>query len=130
MAVTAIHTLVYSDDPAATRAFFRDVLRWPFVSDDGDDPTQWLIFGTGQSELGVHPTSTVHEGREWSAPRHHQISVMCDDLDSTIAELRGRGAEFSGDPRDMGFGVGVMLVVPGADDLLLYEPRHTVAYDR
>ena len=26
--ITAVHTLVYSDDPTATRAFFKDVLRW------------------------------------------------------------------------------------------------------
>ncbi len=33
--ITAVHTLIYSDDPAATRAFFRDVLTWPFVADEG-----------------------------------------------------------------------------------------------
>jgi hypothetical protein len=30
----------------------------------------------------------------------------------------------------MGFGIGVNLKVPGADDMLLYQPRHAVAYDR
>ena len=33
--ITAVHTLIYSDDPAATRAFFRDVLELPWVSDAG-----------------------------------------------------------------------------------------------
>ena len=138
--ITAIHTLVYSDDPTATRAFFKDVLRWPFVSegergDDGvggagtggDDPAEWLIFGTGPSELGVHPTSGG-PGEDWSAPRHHRIAVMCDDLDATIADLTGRGAQFEGEPRDMGFGRGAGLRVPGADDMLLYEARHATAY--
>lgn len=141
--ITAVHTLVYSDDPAATRAFFKDVLRWPFVSEGaaGDegvggegtgsaDPADWLIFGTGPSELGVHPTSGEHGGDKWSAPRHHQISLMCDDLAATIDELTQRGAVFTGAPQDMGFGRGAMLQVPGADDILLYEPRHAVAYDR
>ena len=140
--ITAIHTLVYSDDPAATRAFFKDVLRWPFVSEGaqgdegtggdgtgGDDPGAWLIFRTGPSELGVHPTAGEDDGREWMAPRHHSISVMCDGLDVTIADLSERGAEFAGEPRDMGFGRGVLMHVPGADDVLLYEPRHATAYD-
>lgn len=131
--ITAVHTLVYSDDPTATRAFLKDVLRWPFVSEDapGDadaDPSQWLIFGTGPSELGVHPTSGEHEGQSYSSPRHHQISIMCDDLDATMNELSARGANFNGEPMEMGFGRGAALVVPGADDMLLYQPHHATAY--
>ncbi len=140
--ITALHTLVYSDDPTATRRFFKDVLRWPFVSEGdqgdagiggsgtgGDDPAEWLIFRSGPSELGVHPTSGVHEGTQYSAPRQHSIAVMCDDLDATVAELRERGAEFAGQPDDMGFGRGVLVRVPGADDMLLYQPQHATAYD-
>ena len=139
--ITAIHTLVYSDDPTATRAFLKDVLRWPFVSEGargdagvggagtgGDDPADWLIFATGPSELGVHPTFEVYEGREWQAPRHHSISIMCDDLDATVSELAARGAEFTGRAQEMGFGRGIMLRVPGADDMLLYQPQHATAY--
>src|SRR5918993_2161616 len=120
--ITAIHTLVYSDDATATRAFFKDVLQWPFVSegergDEGiggrgtgaDDPAGWLIFRTGPSELGVHPTAGEDEGRSWSSPRHHSIAMMCEDLDATIAELSGRGASFAGDVMEMGFGRGVMM---------------------
>jgi hypothetical protein len=29
---------------------------------------------------------------------------------------------------DMGFGRGAMLKVPGADDILVYEPRHPIAH--
>jgi catechol 2,3-dioxygenase-like lactoylglutathione lyase family enzyme len=135
--ITAVHNLVYSDDAAATRAFFRDVLRWPFVADDGsaDDSSgtagsaeAWLIFGTGPSEVGVHPTRGP-EGSSWSAPRHHEISLMCDDLPSTMDELTSRGATFASEPVDRGFGLCVMLAVPGADDIMLYEPRHTTAFD-
>ncbi|MDO5499030.1 MAG: VOC family protein [Propionibacteriaceae bacterium] len=130
--ITAIHNLIYSDDATATRAFLSEVLQWPFVSDAGEsgDPGDWLIFATGPSELGVHPTASVHEGKEYRSERHHQISLMCDDLDATMTELAGRGGEFAGEPVDMGFGIGVNLKVPGADDMLLYQPRHTVAYDR
>lgn len=139
--ITAVHTLVYSDDPTATRAFFKDVLRWPYVSEgaDGDRgvggtgtggaaPSDWLIFGTGPSELGVHPTSGEHDGQSWQSPRHHSIALMCDDLEATISELTQRGAEFTGEVQDMGFGRGVLMPVPGADALLLYQPHHAVAY--
>lgn len=131
--ITAVHTLVYSDDAAATRAFFRDVLQWPFVTDDPDADAEgadaWLIFRSGPSELGVHPTHGP-EGSTWSAPRHHAISLMCDDLRSTMDELVARGAVFTTEPVDHGFGLVVMMAVPGADDMQLYEPRHTTAYDR
>ncbi|GAB96399.1 catechol 2,3-dioxygenase-like lactoylglutathione lyase family enzyme [Kineosphaera limosa] len=128
--ITSVHTLIYSDDATATRAFLKDVLRWPYVSESEgtDDPADWLIFGTGPSELGVHPTFALHEGREYTSRRHHEIALMCDDIDATVAELTARGASFDGEPRDMGFGVGVRMEVPGADEMLLYAPKHGVAY--
>ncbi len=125
--LTAVHTLIYSDDPAATRAFFRDVLGWPFVEEP--DVPGWLIFKTGPSELGVHPTSYTHEGSEYSHPRHHSVSLMCDDIGATIAELTEKGAAFSGPVEDMGFGLGTNLDIPGAGEILLYEPRHPTAFD-
>ena len=57
--ITAVHLLIYSDDPVATRAFFRDVLKWRFVEEE--HAPGWLIFKSGPSELGVHPTHQVHE---------------------------------------------------------------------
>ena len=123
--ITAVHTLIYSDEPEATRAFLRDVLEWPYV----DGGHGWLIFKTGPSELGIHPTSGEHEGEEFSHPRQHSISLMCDDLAVTIAELEAKGATLSGGIQDLGFGITTMLELPGADDILLYEPRHPKAYD-
>jgi len=125
--LTAIHLLIYSDDPPATRAFLRDVLGWPFVEEP--DVPGWLIFKTGQSELGVHPTSYTHEGTERSHPRHHQISLMCDDIEATISELTEKGAVFSGPVEELGFGLATNLEIPGADPILVYEPRYPTAYD-
>jgi catechol 2,3-dioxygenase-like lactoylglutathione lyase family enzyme len=126
--ILACHTLVYSDDAAATRAFFRDVLGLPHVDagPPGEDGGEggWLIFRTGPSELGVHPTA----GEGYSAPRHHAISFIVDDLDSTMTELRAKGAEFSSGPDDHGYGIVAMVTVPGADDVQLYQPRHRTAY--
>lgn len=125
--IKALHTLVYSDDPEATRAFLRDVLDWPFVEHPESEPG-WLIFRTGPSELGVHPTSYTHEGEDYSHPRHHSISLMCDDIDATVAALTAKGAAFSGPVEDLGFGLGANLEVPGAGEILVYEPRHPEAH--
>lgn len=46
-----------------------------------------------------------------------------------MAELTERGATFSSGPQDMGFGLTAMVQVPGADDILIYEPRHVTAWD-
>ena len=124
MVILACHTLIYSDDSDATRAFFRDVLGFPHVDAGGPDAGNWLIFQTGPSELGVHPTS----GEGYSSPRQHAISFIVDDLDATMAELAAKGAEFSSGPDDHGYGIIAMLQVPGADDVQLYQPRHQTAY--
>jgi catechol 2,3-dioxygenase-like lactoylglutathione lyase family enzyme len=129
--ITSIHNMIYSDDAPATREFFRDVLNLPFVSmgEEGMGGEDWLIFASGPSELGVHPTFSTWEGREYRHARHHSISMMCDNIHATVAELKGRGAEFEGEVQDQGYGLVIMMRVPGADDVQLYEPRHPVAYN-
>ena len=123
--ITAVHTLVYADDPERARAFFRDVLRWPSVDAGGG----WLIFRTGPSELGVHPTVSVWEGKEYRSPRQHTVSFMCDDLDATISDLTAKGATFASGPQDEGYGITAMVEVPGADPIMIYQPRHRIAYE-
>jgi predicted enzyme related to lactoylglutathione lyase len=126
--ITAIHLLIYADDPVTTRSFLHDVLGWPSVEDVQSAPG-WLIFKTGPSELGVHPTSETYEGTTYSHPRHHSIALMCDDIEATTAALEQKGATFAGAIEEMEFGLTVMLNLPGADDIMLYEPRHPTAYD-
>jgi predicted enzyme related to lactoylglutathione lyase len=121
--INGVHNLVYSDDAEATRAFFRDVLGWANVDARGG----WLIFATGASELGVHPTSGEHDGEAWSTPQHHEISLVCDDIAETVTELKARGATFSREVRDDGYGLTTALIVPGAGELLMYEPKHPTA---
>ena len=68
------------------------------------------------------------EGGEYSYPRQHSISLMCDDIEATVAELEAKGASFTGPVEDMGFGLATSLEVPGADAILVYEPRHPIAH--
>lgn len=125
--IKAVHTLIYSDDPEVTRAFLRDVLGWPYVEHPESDPG-WLIFKTGPSEMGVHPTSGTHEGHDYSYPLHHSISLICDDIEATVAALEAKGAEFSGEVEDFGFGLATSLKLPAAGEILLYQPQHPEAH--
>jgi catechol 2,3-dioxygenase-like lactoylglutathione lyase family enzyme len=106
--ITSIHTLIYSDDANATRAFLRDVLGWKYVTEDFDG--DWLIFKSGPSEMGVHPTHSEWEGQTYDHPRQHLIALMCDDIDTTVGELRAKGAQFRG-------------------PIELYQPSHKLAYN-
>jgi predicted enzyme related to lactoylglutathione lyase len=109
--ITGVHAIVYSRDAEADRAFFREVLGWPFV-DAGDG---WLIFAQPPAELAVHPV----EG-----PERHELYLMCDDVQATVEELSRKGVEFTGPVTDRGFGLLVHLRLPGGGELGLYEPRH------
>ena len=119
MPITGIHALLYTSEPEALRATLRDVFAWKYV-DAGDG---WLIFALPPAELGVHPA----EGPTYESGVRHQLTLMCDDIHTTIRELRAKGVEVTGEPRDEGFGITVMLRLPGGVEVMLYEPRHPVA---
>jgi hypothetical protein len=116
MAITGAHVLLYSTEPVALRALLRDVFGWRSV-DAGDG---WLIFALPPAEIGVHPP----EGPTYESGVRHQFSLMCDDIEATIRELRAKGAEIKGSPEDEGYGITVTLGLPGGVDVMLYEPRH------
>ncbi len=118
--ITAVHTLVFAEDPEAARAFFRDVLEMPAADTGGG----WLIFRTGPSELGVHPSSWEHGGAAGSTDQRFDLSLMCDDLETTMAELRAKEAEFEGGVEEQPWGRAVRLVVPGAGTMMLFQPSY------
>lgn len=129
--ITSIHTMIYSTDPPITRAFLRDVLGWPFVAMQGEEMggSDWLIFKSGSSEMGVHPTHSEWEGKVYDYPIHHSISLMCDDLEQTVAELKAKGAKFNGEVQNHGYGLVVMMELPAAGEIQLYQPLHPTAYN-
>lgn len=117
--ITSAHTILYAEDADATRAFFRDVLELPSVDSGGG----WLIFKLPPGELGVHPAGEPPTGAR------HELFLMCDDIEATVAELAAKGVEFAGEIEEQGWGRLATIRVPGGGDLGLYEPRHAVAHD-
>ena len=113
MAITGTHALLYTSEPEQLRAVLRDVFGWDHV----DAHDGWLIFALPPVELGVHPADKSS----------HELSLMCDDLDATVAELRAKGIEFRGEPENQGFGTVITMVLPGGVDMVLYQPRHATA---
>jgi catechol 2,3-dioxygenase-like lactoylglutathione lyase family enzyme len=85
--ITGTHVLLYSDDPEADRAFFRDVLGFPAVDAGGG----WLIFGIPSAEAALHPSSgdnrQLHGGRYLLGA---VVYFMCDDLNAYIKALEGK----------------------------------------
>lgn len=71
--------------------------------------------------MGIHPTG--------DGPRHHEISLMSDDLEQTVTDLTAKGARFTGEIETTSFGRTIMMAVPGADDILVYEPSHPTVYE-
>jgi len=121
MAITGAHVLLYTSEPDALRAMFRDVFGWKHV-DAGEG---WLIFALPPAELGVHP----NEGPTFASGVRHQLTLMCDDITATARELQSKGVKVNGDPKNEGWGITVMLGLPGGVDVMLYEPRHPVAVE-
>lgn len=115
MAITGVHSLLYSSEPEKLRSMLADVFGFQNV-DDGQDQG-WLIFALPPAELGVHPSD---------GPAH-EVSFLCDDIATTIAELRAKGVEFEGDPIDEGWGIAAKMLLPGGVEVLLYQPRHNTA---
>lgn len=113
MPITAAHMLLYTSEPEALREVLRDVFGWKHVDAGGG----WLIFALPPAELGIHPAESPS----------HQISLMCDDIHATMAELKAKGITFTGEPTDQGFGVVVMMTLPGDVEVMLYEPKHPTA---
>ena len=112
--ITGVHTIVYSKDAEKTRAFFRDVLGLSSV----DAGRGWLIFGLPPAELAAHPDDTG--GR-------HELYLMCDDVGKTVEQLKGKGAHFTREIADRGWGLLTAMKLPGVGELWLYQPKHPTA---
>ena len=108
--ITGAHSILYSTDAEADRAFFRDVLNLPNVDVGGG----WLIFGLPPAEVAVHP-SEKHDVQEFY--------LMCDDVNAFVADVTQRGIT-CGPTEDRGWGILTQVALPGGGKLGVYQPRH------
>jgi catechol 2,3-dioxygenase-like lactoylglutathione lyase family enzyme len=121
--INGTHLLLYSRDPEADRAFFRDILGFPSL-DAGEG---WLIFAMPAAELGIHPG----DGNFVERHADHELSgtilyLMCDDLPQTIEALNSKGVQTTAIVQT-GWGITTTIRLPGGGGLGLYQPRHATA---
>jgi hypothetical protein len=108
--IIGAHSIIYSKDPDADRAFLRDVLKLPNV-DVGDG---WLIFGLPPAEVAVHP-SEQNDLQEFY--------LMCDNVEGFIADMKKHGIACS-PVQNQGWGRLTEVALPGGGKLGVYQPRH------
>ena len=114
--IRGVHTMFYSSRPEEFRRFIRDKLGFSYT-DVGEG---WLIFDLPEADMGCHPA----DPKEGAPSGTHDISFYCDDIASTVAELKARGVEFTGPVTDRGYGLVTHFKVPGDFEVQLYQPRY------
>lgn len=108
--IIGAHSIIYSKNPEADRAFFRDVLKFAHV-DVGDG---WLIFGLPPAEVAVHPSDNNDV---------HEFYLMCDDVEAFVAQMQEH--KIACEPvQDQGYGLVTRATLPGGGKLGVYQPRH------
>ena len=108
--ITGAHSIIYSKNPEADRAFLRDVLGLPNVDVGGG----WLIFGLPPAEVAVHPSDENGV---------HELFLMCDNVEAFIAEMKVRGI-VCGPVQNPRWGMLTEVMLPGGGKLGVYQPRH------
>jgi hypothetical protein len=108
--IIGVHTIIYSQEPDADRAFLRDVMGLSHV-DAGDG---WLIFALPDTELAVHPSSRNDL---------HEIFFLCKDIQEFVAAVDEKG--IAHDPiQQQDWGLIIHIQLPGGGKLGVYEPLH------
>jgi catechol 2,3-dioxygenase-like lactoylglutathione lyase family enzyme len=123
--ITGAHILLYSKNPEADRAFFRDVLGLCAV-DAGEG---WLIFALPPSEAALHPCNG--DSRQLHGGRHLLGAVlyfMCDDLHAFIEALSAKNVGCT-PVEEAPWGIKTSIRLPSGGEIGLYQPRHPTALD-
>ena len=124
--INGAHFLIYSKDPEADRAFFRDVLKIRSI-DLGDG---WLIFALPPSELAVHPAKTNfvqrHAGHKMLGTI---LYLMCDDLPIMVKSLKAQKVKCAKIGKAP-WGSFTSILLPSGGEIGLYQPNHPTAHGR
>jgi len=114
--INGAHVIVYSKDPEADRAFFRDVFEFPAV----DAGQGWLIFALPPAEAAFHPSDKNDL---------HELYFMCDDLKATMESLKGKKVK-CGPVQEVRWGSLTTISLPGGGKIGLYRPKHPTTIGR
>src|SRR5262245_50050110 len=109
--ITGAHSILYSQNAEADRAFLREVLGLPHV----DVGHGWLIFGLPPAEVAVHPSDKNDE---------HELYLMCEDVETLMRQMSAHDIDCA-KVRDLGWGLLTQLTLPGGGKLGVYQPRHS-----
>ncbi len=107
--INGAHVVIYTKNPEADRAFFRDVLRFLSV----DAGYGWLIFAMPPLEAAFHEAGNNDQ---------HELHFMCDDIDATLKDLEAKSVEIS-DIKDERWGKTATFTLPGGGRIGVYEPK-------
>jgi hypothetical protein len=108
--INGTHVVLYTKDPEADRAFFRDVLQLPSV----DAGHGWLIFALPPAEAAFHDAE--HNDK-------HELYLMCDDIAATLRDLKKKKVPVS-DVNEQRWGTLATLTLPGGGKVGIYQPKH------
>ena len=111
--ISGAHVIIYSKDPDADRAFFRDILGFKSV----DAGRGWLIFALPPAEAAFHPSE---QGSG------HELYFMCDDLTAELAVLAEKGVKCS-EVQEARWGSIAKIGLPSGGEVHLYQPKHPTA---
>ena len=111
--IIGAHSILYSTNAEADRAFLRDVLGFHHV----DVGRGWLIFALPPGEVAIHPSE------EFKA----ELYLMTDDVSGEIGRLKHAGVVCS-EPTEQPWGILTSIRMPSGMELGLYQPKHPTAF--
>ncbi len=108
--IVGAHSIIYSRDAEADRAFLSRVLGLSSV----DAGHGWLIFGLPPSEVAVHPAARNNR---------HELYLLCADIHDFAVGMKELNVETSRISRQA-WGYLTEVALPGGGRLGVYQPLH------
>ncbi len=108
--IDGAHIVIYTKDPEADRAFFRDVLEFSSV----DAGHGWLIFAMPPLEAAFHDSEENDQ---------HELYLMCDDISATLKDLESKNVRVS-EVTEQSWGRLAAFALPGGGRIGIYQPKH------
>ncbi|MCW5724054.1 MAG: VOC family protein [Maricaulaceae bacterium] len=112
-----------SADPAAARAWYREMLGFEFTPHDSAEfmhAGSAAAFGAG----GRTVWSAFRADTDYFGPSQapFMVNLMVDDLDGMMERLRGKGVALAGGPEDYEYGRFAWVIDPDGVKIELWQP--------